>query len=99
MDGLVWRQTMTFKVLAIALAVTSLVGITAAAAKRHHVRHGHPVHSTTYPQAAYPVPGAADQPRMYQARPGVWISTWDCIIDEGNGRWLPCSVGGASGRM
>jgi hypothetical protein len=32
--------------------------------------------------------------RMYEARPGVWISTYDCITDEGYGRWRPCSAGG-----
>jgi hypothetical protein len=31
---------------------------------------------------------------MYEARPGLWISSWDCIMDEGQGRWVPCSVGG-----
>jgi hypothetical protein len=38
--------------------------------------------------------------RMYEARPGVWISTYDCITDEGYGRWRPCSSGGGkSGGM
>jgi hypothetical protein len=38
-------------------------------------------------------------PRMYEARPGVWISTWDCITDEGYGRWRPCSAGGGKAGM
>ena len=38
-------------------------------------------------------------PRMYEARPGVWISTWDCITDEGYGRWRPCSSGGGKAGM
>jgi hypothetical protein len=33
--------------------------------------------------------------RMYEARPGVWISTYDCITDEGYGRWRPGSAGGS----
>jgi hypothetical protein len=37
--------------------------------------------------------GQAAQPHMMQVKPGVWISSWDCITDEGNGRWLPCGGG------
>ena len=36
-----------------------------------------------------------EPPRMIEIRPGWWISTYDCVTDEGQGRWRPCSAGGA----
>ncbi len=36
-----------------------------------------------------------EPPRMIEVRPGWWISTYDCVTDEGQGRWRPCSAGGA----
>jgi hypothetical protein len=32
--------------------------------------------------------------RMIEVRPGLIISSYDCVIDEGYGRFIPCSVGG-----
>jgi hypothetical protein len=29
--------------------------------------------------------------RIIQVRPGVFISNYDCITDDGYGRWRPCS--------
>lgn len=31
-----------------------------------------------------------EPPRMIEVRPGVIISTYDCIIDIGMNRWRPC---------
>jgi len=31
-----------------------------------------------------------EAPRMIEVRPGVIISTYDCIIDIGMNRWRPC---------
>ncbi len=39
---------------------------------------------------------AQSGPRMIQVRPGLWISNWDCVTDEGQGRFRPCN-GGAKG--
>jgi hypothetical protein len=76
----------------VALSVVALAAIDAAHAtskKRHYARH------PTRPAAAAVAPGYSSGPaRMYEARPGVWISTYDCITDEGYGRWRPCSSGG-----
>jgi hypothetical protein len=30
---------------------------------------------------------------MIQVRPGLWISSWDCVTDEGQGRFKSCSTG------
>jgi hypothetical protein len=40
-------------------------------------------------------PQSFEPPRMIEVRPGWWISTYDCVTDEGQGRWRPCSAGGA----
>jgi hypothetical protein len=77
----------------VALSVIAFAAIDAAyagAKQRHHwarpgVRHA---------PASAATASSFDPPRMYEARPGVWISTWDCITDEGYGRWRPCSAGG-----
>jgi hypothetical protein len=57
----------------------------AAVAKRAHHRAPPP-----------PAPYDASGPRMIEIRPGLWISTWDCVTDEGQGRFRPCN-GGAKG--
>jgi len=31
-----------------------------------------------------------EPPRMYEVRPGYWISTWGCFTDEGYGRIGSC---------
>lgn len=79
------------RILIIAVSVVCVAGLaTASAASKHpghHVRHVH------HPVAAV-APGPSFAPaRMYEARPGVWISTYGCITDEGYGRWLPCDIG------
>jgi hypothetical protein len=39
-------------------------------------------------------PGGAFGPaRMIEARPGVFVSSYDCVIDEGYGRYRLCSQG------
>ena len=74
----------------VALSVVALVAIDAAHAtskKRHYARGVRPAPASV-------APGSSFAPaRMYEARPGVWISTYDCITDDGYGRWRPCSAG------
>jgi hypothetical protein len=31
-----------------------------------------------------------EPPRMYEVRPGYWISTWGCFTDDGYGRISSC---------
>lgn len=71
---------------------TSLLWVATAnageAANKHHARH-------VARQTAAPAPGPAiDEPaRMVEVRPGLIISSYGCITDEGYGRWLPCGGG------
>jgi hypothetical protein len=77
----------------VAMSVLALATIDAAYAGAKHRHHGaRHVYGSVAPTSSF------DQPRMYEARPGVWISTWDCITDEGYGRWRPCSSGGSRSR-
>ncbi len=55
---------------------------------KRHTPHAGEVETVGRPQSFEP-------PRMIEVRPGWWISTYDCVTDEGQGRWRPCSAGGA----
>jgi hypothetical protein len=81
----------------VALSVIAFAAIDATyagAKQRHHgARHG-----VRHAPASVAPTSSFDRPRMYEARPGVWISTWDCITDEGYGRWRPCSAGSSRGQ-
>jgi hypothetical protein len=76
--------------LAIAAAVVLVTAASASAASKHH---RYPRHARA-PAAATPAPSSSfAPPRMIEARPGVWISSYGCITDEGYGRWLYCGQG------
>ena len=75
-----------------AAVMSVLVGITPAFASAKH-------HPTQADRPARPpergnLPGRSSfaPPRMIEVRPGVWISSYDCITDDGYGRWRPCSA-------
>jgi hypothetical protein len=70
--------------LALAVALP-LLGDAAEAAKRHkRTLQQAPVAATpTFRQ---------EPPRMYEVRPGYWISTWGCFTDEGYGRISSCDM-------
>lgn len=43
--------------------------------------------------AAQPAPGVHQQAaRMIEVKPGVWISSYGCITDEGYGRYNSCDL-------
>jgi hypothetical protein len=76
-----------------ATAVMSvLVGVTPTfASSKYHRTH---VDRVTRSPAGGNVPDGSSfaPPRMIEVRPGVWISSYDCITDDGYGRWRPCSA-------
>jgi len=80
---------MTLRFFAVAVSALSLVMATTVSAA---TKHRHP-RAQAY--AALPPERSFDQPHMVQVRPGLWISSWDCIQDEGQGRWTPCNIGNA----
>ena len=75
------RSLTALLTLAVALP---LLGGAAEAAKRHKraMREA--------PVAAAPPAFRQEPPRMYEVRPGYWISTWGCFTDEGYGRISSC---------
>jgi hypothetical protein len=71
----------------VAASVLSLAMIDAAyATSKHRYRH------RAAPVAVAPTPSFAPA-RMIEVRPGVIISSYDCLIDEGYGRYRRCSDG------
>lgn len=88
---------MTNRFLTAAIsAMCALIATAAMGSSRHHARHAHSVRAGAHPVAA--VPSEFGEPHMIQVKPGLWISSWGCVTDEGNGRWLPCDFGSTSGR-
>jgi hypothetical protein len=82
---------MTPKLILIAGAAACLVAASTAADAKHRKWHAR------YAPAAYqsnPFYGVKQEPaRMIEVKPGLYISSYGCITDEGYGRYLPCDVG------
>jgi len=69
-------------------AAAVLVSVTADSALAKHYRHRAQVSAVRPTVDVHPSFGPA---RMIEARPGVFISSYDCVTDDGYGRWRPCS--------
>jgi hypothetical protein len=72
------------------LSLLALATIDAAHASAKHRHHG-----VRYAPVSVAPASSFEPARMIEVRPGVIISSYDCITDEGYGRWRPCSSGGA----
>jgi hypothetical protein len=78
-----------FTVIAVSAAL-AFAASAAAAGSKHHPRYARHARAA----AVAPVPPAGfGAPRMIEARPGVFISSYGCIQDEGYGRWTYCGQG------
>jgi hypothetical protein len=76
--------------VAVITILSSMSVAVAAASSGHNGRHmGHAGRAAATGRAQ-----SFEPPRMIEVRPGWWISTYDCVTDEGQGRWRPCSAGG-----
>jgi len=82
----------------VGLSVLALAAMDAAGASAKQRRHG-ARHGVQYAPVSAAPASSFGPARMYEARPGVWISTYDCVTDEGYGRWRPCSAGGGKAGM
>ena len=50
------------------------------------------------PVAVQGTPAFHQQPaRMIEVKPGLWISSYGCVTDDGYGRRLPCDITDSSG--
>jgi hypothetical protein len=81
-------------IVGLSVLALAAVGTSLASAKERHRGAGHAVRHAPVNVAP---PSSFEPARMYEARPGVWISTYDCITDDGYGRWRPCSSTSRSG--
>ncbi len=76
---------------AIAITVALALTASAAAASKKHPRYArHARAAAVVAPAPYSSFGPA---HMIEARPGVFISSYGCIQDEGYGRWTYCGQG------
>jgi hypothetical protein len=73
-------------------AVLALATFDAALAGSKH-RHPGARHRGWDSGAGAPSP-SFEPARMIEVRPGLFISSYDCVTDEGYGRLRPCNVGG-----
>ena len=86
---MIWKTTLML--LASALAV-SLAADAADAKSKQRKRIAPPV-------AAQQAPAFHQQPaRMIEVQPGLWISSYGCVTDDGYGRRLPCDITDSGGR-
>lgn len=76
------------------IAVTAALALTttaACAASKHHHRY---VRHARAQAVIEPGPSPSFAPaHIIEARPGVFISSYGCIQDEGYGRWTYCGQG------
>lgn len=78
------------KLILIAGAAACLVAASTAADAKH--RKWHHAHYAPAVQSN-PFYGVKQEPaRMIEVKPGLYISSYGCITDEGYGRYLPCDV-------
>jgi hypothetical protein len=76
----------------VVAAVLALATFDAAFASSKH-RHAGARHRGSAPVAVGPA-SSFEPARMIEVRPGLFISTYDCVTDQGYGRWVPCNTGG-----
>jgi hypothetical protein len=78
------RNSLT-ALLAITVAATSFTSPAEAKPKKRKLAPPVPAHAWAAPSAQQPA-------RMIEVRPGLWISSFGCISDDGYGRYLPCDA-------
>ena len=82
---------MTFRLMTILTALALAAGLAGSADAKH--RHRHPRAFAAPPTDLWHTPSAQEPARMIEVRPGVWVSSYGCVTDEGYGRILPCDLG------
>ena len=86
---------MTMKMILAALAATIIVASSPTCVDAKRAKH----HDSARSARVQPNPGAGfGQPaRMIEVKPGLWISSYGCITDDGYGRFLPCDITDSGG--
>jgi hypothetical protein len=71
---------------------------TAALADAAHKRHGRHAKAQHAEQTKFGAPGFQQGPaRMIEVRPGLFVSSYGCVTDEGYGRYSPCDLTDGAG--
>jgi hypothetical protein len=81
-------------ILGLLVLALAIIDASFASAKQ---RHRGARHAARHAPVNVAPPSSFEPARMIEVRPGVWISTYDCITDDGYGRWRPCSSTSRSG--
>jgi hypothetical protein len=68
--------------LAALVLAASAIGLADRSAAHHRMHRG-ASHAPAYASSFEPA-------RMIELRPGLFISSYSCVTDEGQGRWKPC---------
>jgi hypothetical protein len=74
-------------------AVSALAATAASAVTRHHARHVHHARAPAQAERAASPRPSFEPARIIEVRPGVFISSYGCITDDGYGRWSVCGQG------
>jgi hypothetical protein len=85
---------MTPKLVLIAGAAACLVAASTAADAKHRKWHTYVAPAVSQSNPFY---GIKQEPaRMIEVRPGLYVSSYGCVTDEGYGRYMPCDMGRGS---
>jgi len=87
---------MTIRLLLGLAAALALAAPAASAASNQH-RHVRKAHVPAVPGHVSGFGSSVEPARIIEARPGVFISSYGCITDEGYGRWTYCGQGRGGG--
>ena len=84
---MIWKTAL----MCLAAAVTMALATDADAKSKPRKR--------AMPVAVQEAPAFHQQPaRMIEVKPGLWISSYGCVTDDGYGRRLPCDITDTSAR-
>ena len=86
---------MEIRITLAALAAAICVASSATGADAKRAKHHHP--GKTAPLQPNAGTNLQGQARMIEVKPGMWISSYGCVTDDGYGRFLPCDVTDGSG--
>ena len=87
---------MTIRLLLGFVAALALAVPTVSATSKHD-SYGRPPHARTLARNVPHSNSSFAPARIIEARPGVFISSYGCITDEGYGRWTYCGQGRGDG--
>ena len=86
---------MNTKTILVSLAAAFIIASSATSADAKRAKHHHPAKNPAKSARvqSHAIAGFHREPaRMIEIKPGLWISSYGCITDDGYGRFLPCDM-------